>query len=105
MLTRLIPLVMLAVALLAPAPAVAHEGHAHKFMGTVSVVGDTQIEVKTTDGKDVVFLLDAKTTYQRGKTKVASRDIHAGERIVVSALEVPAGKTMTAQAVELPAAK
>ncbi len=105
MLKRLIPAVTLALALLAPALAVAHEGHAHKFMGTVAAVENAQIEVKTTDGKDVVFLLDAKTTYQRGKTKTDARDIKAGERIVVSALEVAAGKTMTAQLVELPAAR
>ncbi len=71
-------------------------------MGTVSVVEDAQLELKTTEGKTVLFLLDAKTTYQRGKTKVDGKDIKVGERIVVSALEAPAGKTMTAQTIQLP---
>ncbi len=92
----------LLAAVILPFKAAAHEGHAHKFMGTVSVVEDAQLELKTTEGKTVLFLLDAKTTYQRGKTKVDGKDIKVGERIVVSALEAPAGKTMTAQTIQLP---
>ncbi|OFW13281.1 MAG: hypothetical protein A3H29_11690 [Acidobacteria bacterium RIFCSPLOWO2_02_FULL_67_21] len=98
---------ILAAALLAavilPFKAAAHEDHAHKFMGTVSVVEEAQLELKTTDGKTVLFLLDAKTTFQRGKAKVDGKDLKVGERIVVSALEVTTGKTMTAQIVQLPA--
>lgn len=92
-------------AIVLPFPAGAHEGHAHKFMGTVSVVDDAQLELKMTDGKTVLFVLDAKTTYQRGKTKVDGKDVKVGERIVVSALEVPTGKTMTAQTIQLPVSK
>ena len=88
-------------ALVDPSLTAAHEGHAHKFMGTVSAVQQAQLEVKTTEGKMVVFLLDAKTTYQRGKTKVDGKELKIGERVVVSALQVPAGKTMTAQTVQL----
>lgn len=93
----------LAVALVVPSLALAHGGHAHQFMGTVSALQDAQVEVKTTDGKAVVFLLDAKTIYQRGKTKVDGKTLKVGERVVVSALQVPAGKTMTAQTIQLAA--
>lgn len=95
----------LACVLIVPAAVPAHEGHAHKFMGTLSSVQEAQFEVKTTDGKMLVFQVDAKTVYQRGKAKVVGKDLKVGERVVVSALQVPAGKTMTAQLVQLAAAQ
>jgi hypothetical protein len=70
-------------------------------MGTLSSVQETQFEVKTTDGKMLVFQVNPKTVYQRGKAKVAGTELKVGERVVVSALQVPAGKTMTAQVVQL----
>ena len=95
----------LVVALVVPSFALAHEGHPHQTMGAVSAVTATQLDVKATDGKTVVFTLDAKTVYQRGKTKIDAAQLAAqlkvGARVVVSALEVAAGKTMTAQTVQL----
>ena len=93
--------VALIVALAFPSVMLAHEGHPHRFLGTVSAVQDGQLEVKTTDGKTVVFALDAKTVYQRALTKVDAKELKAGERVVVSALPVPAGKEMTAINVQL----
>ena len=90
------------VAILAlPAVGLAHEGHPHRFLGTVSAVQEGKLEVKTTDGKTAVFTLDAKTVVQQGRTKVDATAIKAGERIVVSALPVAAGKVMTAINVQL----
>lgn len=100
MIGRLMAAVAAIAVLAAAAPAWAHEGHAHKFMGTLSAVQEGQFEVKTTDGKTLVFHVDAKTVYQRGKAKAAGADLKVGERVVVSALQVPAGKTMTAQIVQ-----
>jgi hypothetical protein len=94
---------ILAVALVMPAITVAHQGHPHQFMGTISSFNDTELQVRTTDGKTVVFTLGAKTVYQRAKVKVDAKSLKAGERVVVSALEVPAGKVMTAQTVQLAA--
>jgi hypothetical protein len=90
-----------AFALLLPIAALAHEGHPHRFLGTVSAVHDGQLEVKLTDGKTVVFALDAKSVVQQGRVKVDPKELKAGERIVVSALPVPAGKVMTAINVQL----
>ena len=43
------------VALLAlPAMALAHEGHAHKVMGTVTARSADQFEMKTPEGKVVI---------------------------------------------------
>lgn len=93
----------LAIALVVPSLALAHEGHAHKIMGTVSAVTATQLDVKTTDGKMVVVALDAKTVYQSGKTKVDAKMLKVGDRVVVSAMQATGAKTMTAQTVQLAA--
>ena len=92
----------LIVALAFSSVVFAHAGHPHRFMGTVSAVQDEQIEVKLTDGKIVTFVLDEKTIYRQGKTKVIGKLPKAGERVVVSAMPVDAGKMMTAVTVQLP---
>lgn len=93
--------VALIVALAFPSVMLAHEGHPHRFLGTVSAVQDGQLTVKTTDGKTAVFTLDAKTVIQQGRAKVDAKELKMGERIVVSALPVAAGKVMTAINVQL----
>ena len=93
--------VALVVALAFPSVMLAHEGHPHRFLGTLSSVQGSQLEVKTTDGKTVVFTLDAKTVIQQGRAKAELKELKVGERIVVSALPVAAGKVMTAINVQL----
>jgi hypothetical protein len=90
-----------AFALLLPVAARAHEGHPHRFLGTVSAVQGGQLEVKLTDGKTAVFTLDAKTVIQQGRAKVDAKELKVGERVVVSALPVPSGKVMAAINVQL----
>lgn len=92
------------MALLAvPAVSRAHEGHAHKVMGTVSAVSERQVEIKTTDGKTVTIALDAKTVYRQGKAKADAGVLKVGERVVVEA-EQPKGATvMTARTVQIAA--
>jgi len=90
-----------AFALLWSVGAFAHEGHPHRFLGTLSAVHGSQLEVKTTDGKTVVFTLDAKTVIQQGRAKADVKELKVGERIVISALPVAAGKVMTAINVQL----
>ncbi len=77
----------LAVALLAPAGLLAHEGHAHKVMGTVAAVHDNQIEVKDKDGKLTTHTVDAKTKFKRGKSVAALSELKAGDRVVVTVVE------------------
>jgi hypothetical protein len=79
--------VVIAVALMGPAVARAHEGHAHKVMGTVSSVEGNNVMVKTTDGKTVMVMLDAKTTITRGTTKLDAAAVKVGERVVAEGLE------------------
>ena len=95
----MIGLMMLTVALVLPAAARAHEGHDHKVMGTVSSVDGKNLMVKTTDGKTVMVMLDAKTKITQGKTKVQSSVIKVGDRVVA---EGPEEKEMiTAKTVQL----
>jgi hypothetical protein len=97
----------LVAALAIPAYARAHEGHAHKVMGTVATLHENHLEVKATDGKRSTITLNEKTTILRGKTKVKAEDIKTGERVVVTATETKGkdGKTtMIASEVRLPEA-
>ena len=73
-----------AFALFAPAGLLAHEGHAHKVMGTVTTVHDNQIEVKDKDGKLTTHTVDAKTKIKRGKSVAALSEIKTGDRVVVT---------------------
>ena len=77
-------LVVLAVALLAPAVALAHPGHDHKLMGTITSIDKNKVVVKTTEGKDMTFEITPLTTFKRGKEKGAASDLKAGLRVVVN---------------------
>ncbi len=79
--------VLLALSVLPVAPLLAHGGHEHKVMGTVSMIRDTHLEVKETDGKTSTFTLDEKTRVLRGSTVVARADIKSGDRVVVTTEE------------------
>lgn len=92
----------LALALVIPAAARAHEGHTHKVMGTISSLQGNHLEVKTTGGKTVMVMLDAKTTITRGKTKLDVTALKPGERVSIDAMEEKA--MMMAEAIRLGAA-
>ena len=77
----------IAVALAIPVIARAHTGHAHKVMGTVSSIDGTHIMVKTTDGKTVMVMLDAKTKITQGKTPLTTAALKVGDRIVAEGVQ------------------
>ena len=74
--------------------AAAHEGH--KIMGTVSMVHDTHLEVKATNGKTSTFTLDDTTKVSKGKVAMKRADLKAGDRVVVTGSDMKAkdGKVM-----------
>lgn len=76
--------VLFAVTLATPAITWAHEGHAHKVMGTVTMAGADHLMVKTADGKDETIALNAKTKITRGKVALKAVDLKAGTRVVVT---------------------
>lgn len=92
----------LALALVLPIAARAHDGHAHKVMGTVSSLQGDQLAVKTTDGKTAMVMLDKKTTITRGTTKLDRTALKSGERVSIDAIEEK--EMMMAQTIKLGAA-
>jgi len=85
--TRFVSILVLVLALAPAARVLAHEGHEHKIMGTVSAVNQNHIEVKATDGKTSIFTMNEKTRVLRGNAEVSADAIKAGERVVVTAIE------------------
>src|SRR5205823_3111411 len=82
-----IVVIALVGALVVPAVVRAHEGHAHKVMGTVSSVEGNNLMVKTTDGKTVMVMVDKKTAITHGKTKLDAAAVKVGDRIVAEGME------------------
>jgi nitrate reductase NapAB chaperone NapD len=83
----MIGLMMIAFALSAPAVVRAHEGHAHKVMGAIASVDGTNVMVKTTEGKTVMVMLDAKTKITQGKVKLEASALKVGDRVVAEGPE------------------
>jgi hypothetical protein len=83
----MIGLIVLTLALGVPAGMLAHEGHAHKVMGTVSSIDGKNLMVKTTDGKTIMVMLNAKTKITQGKAKVDASALKVGDRVVAEGPE------------------
>jgi hypothetical protein len=79
--------------------SLAHEGHEHKIMGTVSMRHEFHLEVKATDGKTTVLTLTEKTKVKRGDTTATLDSIKQGERVVVTAVETKGADGKTAMVV------
>lgn len=95
-------LVILTLIFLTPVTVWSHTGHPHRFMGTISDIKETQLEVTLVDGDVVIFGLDVKTIYRHGKTPVVGKVLSDGTRVVVSAFPVLNGEQMTALTIQLP---
>ena len=80
----------------------AHEGHEHKVMGTVTMAAVDHVMLKDKDGKDVMVKV-TKDTKVKAKPAVKVEDIKVGSRIVVTAVEEK-DKSMTAKSIEVGAA-
>ena len=76
--------------------AYAHEGHDQKIMGTVAAIQVGHLEVKATNGKTSMIMLNEKTKILMGKMAHKVADIKVGDRVVVTATDVKDknGKTM-----------
>ena len=75
---------VLVLSLLAPALPLAHPGHDHKLMGTITSIDKNKVVVKTTEGKDMTFEVTPITTFKNGKQKGMQSDLKAGMRVVVN---------------------
>ena len=87
------------LALGAGARILAHAGHEHKVMGTVTMAAADHVMLKDKDGKDVMVKV-TKDTKVKAKPTVKVEDIKVGSRIVVTAVEEK-DKSMTAKSIEV----
>jgi len=77
-------LAALVLAVLTPAATVAHPGHEHKLMGTITAIDGSKVSMKTTEGKNSTFAVTPTTAFKRGKSKGAQSDLKVGLRVVVN---------------------
>jgi hypothetical protein len=61
----------------------AHDGHAHKIMGTVTTREAKRIKVKTPGGEVLSIAITDQTTVTRNKRKVGIAEVQTGRRVVV----------------------
>ena len=66
-------------------PLFAHAGHAHTYMGTVTMLhGDDAFMMKTREGKQVTVLVSENTTFAHSDDHPANKsELAVGTRVVV----------------------
>src|SRR5690242_5144208 len=64
-------------------PAIAHDGHTHRIMGTVTAVDGKHLEVKTPSGENLSIQINDKTLVTRARRKIALDQVRKGGRVVV----------------------
>lgn len=97
--------ILLAFAILALGSGVsplAHEGHQHKVMGTVTMVAADHLMLKDKDGKEVTIKV-TKDTKVKAKPAIKVEDIKVGTRVIVTTVQEK-DKSMTAKHIEVGAA-
>ena len=102
MMTRRVVTVLLAMAVLALAPSsalLAHEGHDHKVMGTITMAAADHVMVKDKAGKELTIKV-TKDTKIKSKTPIKVEELAAGTRVVVTAA-MEKDKSLTAKTIEV----
>ena len=66
--------------------ALAHEGHDHKVMGTLTMAAADHVMVKATDGKDVTIQVTKDTKVTKDKQAMKVEDIAVGTRVAITAV-------------------
>ena len=77
----------------------AHEGHEHKVMGTVTMAAADHVMLTDKDGKDVMVKVN-KDTKVKANPAVKVEEIKVGTRIVVTAVEEK-NKSLAAKSIEV----
>ena len=105
--TRRLMLAVIATVAVFPLQALAHEGHDHKVLGTVTMAAADHVMLKDKDNKDVTVYLTRETKVLKDKKPVKVEDIKTGLRVVITATTVKENgvEKMVAKQVELGAAQ
>ncbi len=93
---------MLGLVHMTSGPALAHPGHSHKMMGTVTMAAPDHLMMKTTDGKDATVQITSETKITKAKKPATIEDLTPGRRVVVMA--VTEKNVMKATSIEVGAA-
>ena len=84
--TRRTVLLGLCVAIVAgTAPLLAHPGHDHKLLGTVTMAAPDHLMLKDREGKDHTVKVTTATKILKEKRRATMTDVQAGMRVVVTA--------------------
>lgn len=78
----------------------AHPGHTHKILGTVTTVTATSVEVLDRGNEKTTFAITKDTKIRVGKGAGTTKDVRTGLRIVVEAEEED--ETFVALTIQLP---
>ncbi len=81
--------------------AVAHPGHEHKIMGTVTMAAPDHVMLKDKDGKDATVTINTDTKFLRSKKAMKAADMKVGMRIVVTAVTDADDDKSIAKTIEL----
>ncbi len=68
--------------------ALAHPGHDHKVLGTVTMAAADHVMVKDKAGKDVTVYINSDTKVVMAKKPAKVEDIKNGMRVVITAVTV-----------------
>jgi hypothetical protein len=64
-------------------PVMAHDGHTHRIMGTITAIDGKHLEVKTPGGENLSIQINDKTLVTRAKRKITLGQVKKGGRVVV----------------------
>ena len=99
--TRRLMLAVFATVAVAPLQVLAHPGHAHNILGTVTTVTATSVEVPDRGNEKTTFAITKDTKIRVGKSAGTIKDVRSGLRIVVEA-EEEEDETFVAVTIQLP---
>lgn len=100
--TRRLTVAIMAVAVLSlGSVAIAHPGHEHKIMGTVTMVGADHVMLKDKDGKDAMASITKDTKFVRAKKAMKVSDLKVGMRVVITAVTDEKDDKSIAKVIEL----
>ena len=81
--TRTLGAALIALLFIGFTPVLAHDGHTHRIMGTITAVDGKHLEVKTPSGENLSIQINDKTLVTRAKRKIALDQVKKGGRVVV----------------------
>jgi len=97
-----------AVAITTGPALLAHPGHEHKVLGTVTMAAPDHVMLKDKDGKEHTIQINAATKFTRARKAMSAADMKTGMRVVITAVTDKNDDKVMAKVIELgpaPAAK